>query len=80
MAGYLLITDLRHPAEVQAKLATPMFKVGTCVVVPPDSVRVDLLHDIDLSDKADLDLVVRSITQAVHDCDEKEAQLGYFGS
>lgn len=78
MTQYLLITDLKCPSDAQVKLAASMADVATCIVVPPDTVRVELLKRIDLSNKGDLDLVVCSIMKGLQDCSETAARLGVF--
>lgn len=78
MDGYLLITGLKQPTELQSRLADSMPAAATTLVVPPDSVRLELRRDANFSDAATLDWIVRLIMQGVKDCGEMEAQMGFF--
>ena len=77
MSGYLLITELKRPAGVQAKLGVSLADVAIALVVPPDSVRLELRQSTDLSDDTTMDRVIRCIMQGVQECGE-EAQMGFF--
>ena len=78
MASYLLITGLKRPSKVRAKLAVTLAEVGTCAVLASDTVRVDALDGVDAFGDDHRELVVRAMMQAVKDCQEKKAQAGLF--
>jgi hypothetical protein len=78
MEGYIVITDLKSPSMVRAKLAASMVDIATCVVVPPDTVRVEVRNGVELSNEDDLNLVVHLIMRGVQDCNETDAKTGVF--
>lgn len=55
-----------------------MVGIATVSDVIPDSVRVEFVENIDLSNKSDLDRIVHLVMQAVNDCGESAAMGGLF--